>query len=120
MKRAKRSVRVWFSATLERLDNGIWSLIPSAGCRRVVIVIPTDPNEACVESSVREPNARLVANLGDHIMCLGGGMDEQAVLEVVGITQGGWSERLSVVIKSGFIASRKVQILRMRPVRKAA
>jgi hypothetical protein len=111
--KATKSVRQWFIATMTR-DGSAFLLEPKRGCRRITTEIPVDASEAITEGELRDPNARLVANIGDHLMLGGPGADDIAIAEVVAVKSSGWNDKLIVTIVGGHIEGKRVQVLRTK------
>lgn len=113
MRKPKRNVRQWYSATVERHD-GVIVLDLAKGCRRIVVTIPANSNEQIQETSTYEPHRRLFASKGDWFLIYGPGADEQAVAEVIDITQTEHTYKVAAVVKAGQIEHSKVQVWKYR------
>lgn len=101
----KRLIREWWTA---RLEGSL--LVPARGCTRVVVKIDSEIEE----SSTREPQRVLTANIGDRLMVFGAGLDEVLLLEVSSVHVEGWSSRLLVVPLAGAANDGAVSLLKVR------
>jgi len=119
MRKPGRSVRQWYSATVERHD-GVIVLDLAKGCRRIVVVIPANSNEQIHETSTYDPSRRLFASKGDQLLIVGPGADDQAVAEVIDITQTEHTYKVAAVVKAGQVEHNKVQVWKYRTGRRAA
>lgn len=105
MKRPKKSVREWFTATL-RGDV----LTPARGCTRIVVTIGDKIDETCT----REPHRQLTANVGDKLLLCGASTGEIQIAIVRAIQVEGWKARLFLTPSFGAVNDGPVQVMKTK------
>ena len=93
------------------IKDSLGTLTPQRGAHVTTVTRAGD----VVGDRVRDPHARLVANISDRLLIVGPGADEFAIAYVDGIEQSGYDERLSVRVVVGKIepATKRVQVMTM-------
>jgi hypothetical protein len=101
MKRPKRCIHEWYTATLSGSR-----LVPARGCLRKVVTL----GETITETATNENHRQLMVNVGDRLMLFGASVDQIQIAEVTAIRVDGWRAELLLSLGVGGVNDGAVHV----------